>query len=122
MNETATRPNNPSPPSLAVSEKDQKQFWRRGEPLVWLTAAALAAILLLVFILIAVVISGGLGVFWPSAIAEITLDGGQKIFAQIIRNETNPDNKIKNIQLKTANREKDPQRQDFRWVPANSIR
>ncbi len=43
-----------------------KRFWRRGEPLVWATAAALAGVLLLVVLLLAVVLVNGLGVFWPA--------------------------------------------------------
>ncbi len=97
-------------------------FWRRGEPQVWTTAAALAGILSLVFVLLAVVMLNGLGVFWPAQVAEVTLDSGVKFFCQQIRSEVNPDTGESSIQFKTGNREQDPQRQDFRWIKDDAIR
>ena len=97
-------------------------FWRRGEPQVWTTAAALAGILSLVFVLLAVVMLNGLGVFWPAQVAEVTLDSGGKFFGQQIRSEVNPDTGESSIQFKTGNREQDPQRQDFRWIKDDAIR
>jgi phosphate transport system permease protein len=96
-------------------------FWRRGEPLVWATAAALAAMLSLVFMLLAVVMINGLGVFWPSKITELTLADGNKLLGQQIRSAVNPDTGESSIQFKTANRELDPQRQDFRWIKDDAI-
>lgn len=89
--------------------------------MVWATAAALAGMLLLVFILLAVVMVNGLGVFWPTQVAEVTLADAGKFLGQQVRNETNPDTGQLSIQFKTANREQDPQRQDFRWVKADAI-
>ena len=99
-----------------------KQFWRRGEPLVWATGASLAGMLLLVFLLLAVVAVNGLGVFWPARVAEIAFNDGNKVLGQIVRREVNPDTGKSSVQLKTANREQDPQRQDFRWATDDSIR
>jgi phosphate transport system permease protein len=99
-----------------------KRFWRRGEPLVWATAASLAGMLLMVFILLAVVLVNGLGVFWPAQVAEVTLTDGSKFFGQMIRSEVNPDTGASSIQFKTGNREQDPQRQDFRWVKDDAVR
>ena len=45
----------------------------------------------LVFILLAVVMANGLGVFWPASVAEVTLADGAKILGQRIRSEVNPD-------------------------------
>jgi phosphate transport system permease protein len=108
--------------TLAFSHGEMRRFWRRGEPLVWATAAALAGMLLLVFVMLAVVLINGLGVFWPAQVAEVTLADGGKFLGQQIRSETNPDTGQASIQFKTANREQDPQRQDFRWIKADAIR
>jgi phosphate transport system permease protein len=78
--------------------------------------------LLLVFILLAVVMVNGLGVFWPAQIVAVTLADGSKFLGQKVRSETNPDTGQSSIQFKIGNREQDPQRQDFRWVKADAIR
>ena len=98
-----------------------RQFWRRGEPMVWATAAALAIMLLMTATLLVVVAVNGLGVFWPAPLAEITLADGTKLLGRQITSRTNPDDKVRSIQFKTANREFDPARQDFRWVPDGRI-
>ena len=96
-----------------ISRSSASRFWRRGEPQVWATAAALAGMLFLVFVLLAVVLVNGLGVFWPSRVAEVTLTDGRKILGQRIRSQINPDTRQWSVQFKTGNRERDPQRQDF---------
>jgi phosphate transport system permease protein len=98
-----------------------RAFWRRGEPQVWITAATLASTLALAFILLFVVIVNGVGVFWPSDTATISLTGGEKIIGRILRTDVNPDTQSQNVQIKTANRELDAQRQDFRWVKQDAI-
>lgn len=98
-----------------------KRFWRQGEPLVWATGAALAAVLSLTVILIVVVLSNGLGVFWPAAIARVRLTDGSTLLGQRIRSETNPDTQEASVQFRTGNRELDPQRQDFRWLKQETI-
>ena len=89
---------------------------------MWATAAALAAMLSLVFILLAVVMVNGLGVFWPSTVVEVTLADGSKMLGERIRSQVNPDTGEWSTQFKTGNRELDPQRQDFRWIKDNDIR
>lgn len=75
----------------------------------------------LVVVLLAVVMVNGLGVFWPAPVAEVTLADGSKFLGQLVRREVNPDTGELSIQFKTANREQDPQRQDFRWVKDETI-
>jgi phosphate transport system permease protein len=89
--------------------------------MVWATAAALAIMLSLVVVLVAVVLVNGMGVFWPSRVAEFTLTDGSKVLGQSIRSETNPDNGQVNLQIKSANREMSAGRQDFRWIAADKI-
>ena len=76
----------------------------------------------LVFVLLAVVMVNGLGVFWPAQVAEVTLADGSKLLGQMVRSEVNPDTGQSSIQFKTGNREQDPQRQDFRWIKDDAIR
>ena len=54
-------------PTAQAFSSTSKRFWRRGEPQVWATAAALATMLVLVILLLAVVLVEGLGVLWPAA-------------------------------------------------------
>ena len=98
-----------------------KRFWRQGEPFVWATGAALSAVLLAALLLIVVVVVNGLGVFWPAALVEARLADGTAVLGQWMRVQTNPDTGAESVQLKTANRELDPQRMDFRWYPQDSI-
>jgi phosphate transport system permease protein len=90
--------------------------------LVWATGGALAVMLLLTCVLLAVVLYNGLGVFWPHAVAEVTLADGSKILGEPLRRDRNPDTGVVSVQFKTANREVDPQRQDFHWYKQETIR
>ena len=77
--------------------------------------------LFLVFILLAVVLANGLGVFWPSAVAEVTLNDGKEILGEKICSRVNPDTDIRSTQFKTGNRELAPNRQDYYWVENQAI-
>jgi phosphate transport system permease protein len=98
-----------------------KRFWKQGEPLVWATGGTLTFVLLATALLIGVVLINGLGVFWPSAVAEITLTDGTKLYGQRVQEDSHAETGAVSVQFKTANREIDPQRQDFRWIPLDSI-
>jgi len=78
--------------------------------------------LLLTAILLAVVLSNGLGVFWPDAVAEVVLADGAKVLGERVRSEVNPHTEVESVQFKTGNREFDPQRQDFHWYRRDAIR
>lgn len=109
----------PRPSSLVAHPL---RFWRQGEPFVWASGGALSLVLLATVLLVAVVMANGLGVFWPAAIVEASLDDGRTVVGQWLRSETNPDTGVESVQLKTANREFDPDRMDFHWYPVDSIR
>ncbi len=76
----------------------------------------------LVVVLLYVVLVNGLHVFWPAYVAEVTRVDGEALLGEITRRATNPDTDEVSFQLKTGNRELDPQRQDFRWVKEKDIR
>jgi phosphate transport system permease protein len=77
---------------------------------------------LLTTLLIVVVLVNGLGTFWPAAVVQAELAGGGTVIGKWTGEDTNPDTGEETIQLKTGNRELDPQRMDFYWYPKDSIR
>jgi phosphate transport system permease protein len=108
-------------PAAAARKRPRDRFWRRGEPLVWATGGALAAVLLAATGMLGVVLWNGLSVFWPAAVADVSLRDGMHLIGRPIETETNPDNGRRQIQFKTANREFARLRQDFRWVDADDV-
>ncbi len=76
----------------------------------------------LVAVLLGVVLVEGLAAFWPANLWEITLADGSKLLGQRVRRQRNPDTHQWSVQFKTGNRDQDPQRQDYHWVKAGSIR
>ncbi|MFN8094910.1 MAG: phosphate ABC transporter permease PstA [Vicinamibacteria bacterium] len=92
----------------------------RGEHLIWLTGSALGICLLMILGLLAVILSNGLGIFWPHRLEQLTLrDGtlvaGELVQRQAIPNPGQPDHpKNYRLQLKVGNR--DLYGLDFRWV------
>lgn len=97
------------------------KFLRDGEPFVWATGGALAFTLLMMAILFLVVLTNGLGVFWPSPLAQVELRNGEKVLGEITREETIPATQGKRRrQFKVGNR--DLYGADFRWIPHEEIR
>jgi phosphate transport system permease protein len=90
--------------------------------MVWTTAVALAAMLLMTATLLVVVMVNGLGVFWPSVVEEVALADGTKFLGIPTARQTNPDNGVRSVQFKTGNREFDPRREDFHWVAEDAVR
>ena len=68
----------------------RRGFWTGGEPFVWLTGGALTLALLLVVGLIALIISNGMGFFWPKSVVQLTLSDGAVITGQIVEREPVP--------------------------------
>ena len=91
-----------------------------GESLVWFTASALGLCLLLIGGLIAVIMTNGLGFFWPRPLVQFTLKDGSKRLAEIsahegIPNPGHPDHLVHTrTLLKVGNR--DLLGVDFEWV------
>ncbi len=90
--------------------------------MVWATGAALAAMLLMTATLLLVIMINGLGDFWPAPLEEVTQADGTKLLGRPMTSRTNPDDGVRSVQLKTANREFDAQRQDFQWIAEKRIR
>ena len=91
-----------------------------GESLVWFTASALGICLLMIGGLIAVILTNGLGFFWPRPLVQFTLKDGSKRLAEVsvhegIPNPGHPDHLVnKRTLLKVGNR--DLLGVDFEWV------
>ncbi len=103
-----------------------KQFWKSGDPFIWLTGGALALSLVMVAGLVALMLANGLGFFWPSAIVRLTLNDGKKLLGQIVQRERIPQpgapaetRKLHRIKLKVGNR--DLYGADFIWVDEDAV-
>lgn len=99
--------------------KQMNKYWRVGEPLVWLSGAALSMTLLSAVILMVVIMVNGLGVFWPSPVEELQLKDGNRLFGMQTQVEEIPDGSGLRRQFKIANR--DLYGLDFRWIDAAQI-
>jgi len=97
----------------------RRAYWRIGEPMVWLTGSALAVTLLIAVVLLVVVLSNGLGVFWPSSLVEAKLKDGGTLLGQLVKREPLPEQAGERLQLKIGNREL--YGLDFRWIDAADI-
>ncbi|HSE84086.1 MAG TPA: phosphate ABC transporter permease PstA [Thermodesulfobacteriota bacterium] len=103
-----------------------KNFWKSGDPFVWLTGGALIFSLLMIAGLIFLIMVNGLGFFWPSDIARVTLKDGNKLLGEVADREKIPQPgapietpERQRIQLKIGNR--DIYGFDFRWVNEEDI-
>jgi len=96
-----------------------KLFWKTGEPFVLATGASLAIILVMSLALVGVVMTNGLGYFWPRSLVKFELKDGSSALGQITQLEKNPISGISRIQMKVANR--DILGQDFRWIDEKEI-
>ncbi|NOY13506.1 MAG: phosphate ABC transporter permease PstA [Deltaproteobacteria bacterium] len=95
------------------------KFWRVGEPMVWLSAAALSLTLLSAITLLVVIMVNGLGVFWPSPVEELHLTDGSRVYGELIKTEETADKTGLRRQYKIANR--DLNGLDFRWIDEAKI-
>ena len=106
---------------MVVSEKiaARKQFWKRGEPWVWITGGAASLMLLLIFILIILIATKGLATFWPAPVTLVTMADGSRILGEKIETESDRKSKEPKIQFKIGNR--DIYGLDFRWLEKSKI-
>ena len=116
----ATEAPRASSPPVRPARRKGDQFWSGGEPMVWVTGGALAAVLLGALTLLAVVLYNGLGVFWPARVERVMLTNGTHFLGRRLDSHIDPQRGAE-VRFKTANREFDPQRQDFRWVMKSDV-
>jgi phosphate transport system permease protein len=102
-----------------------RKSFQRGEHLIWLTGSALAACLLMIAGLVVVILTNGLGFFWPSAITRVTLKDGSVFLGELVHREPipnpgQPDHlQRQRVQLKVGNR--DLLGFDFKWIDEAEI-
>ena len=100
--------------------KEMDKFWRVGEPLVWLSGAALSLTLLSALALLVIIMINGLGVFWPAPLRQLELIDGSRVLGMQVREEKTADGAALRHQFKIANR--DLYGLDFRWIDEALIR
>jgi phosphate transport system permease protein len=107
---------------MAIFKRDPM---RRGDSAIWLAGSGLGMCLLMITGMIALILSNGLGFFWPSPVEEITLTDGTVLMGEIANREPipapgKPEHLKKfRVQMKLGNR--DLTGADFRWVDEESI-
>jgi phosphate transport system permease protein len=101
-----------------------KNFWKSGDPFVWLTGGSLVFCLLMIAGLVGLILVKGLVQFWPQDVREITLDDGRKYLGEVWNREEIPGQDgtgsgTQRIRLKTGNR--DIYAADFVWLNESDI-
>jgi phosphate transport system permease protein len=100
-------------------------FWRSGDPFVWLTGGALAFSLLMIISLMVIIASNAMGFFWPSRLVAAQLKDGSTVLGQIRGHEEIPHSADEKgtvqhrTQFQVANR--DLYGSDFRWINDDEI-
>ncbi|MEI6666695.1 MAG: phosphate ABC transporter permease PstA [Acidobacteriota bacterium] len=98
---------------------------RRGDPAIWLAGTGLAVCLLMIGGMIALILTSGLGFFWPATLVEVTLKNGTVLLGEVASREAipapgSPDRPVRfRTQLKLGNR--DLFGADYRWVDEDDI-
>jgi phosphate transport system permease protein len=104
---------------------DLRKALSRGDHLVWLTGSALGMCLVMILGMLLVILTNGLGIFWPARIEELKLKDGTLLAGELVQRQAIPDpdrpDRVQKhrLQLKVGNR--DLYGIDFRWVDEEQI-
>jgi phosphate transport system permease protein len=102
-----------------------KNFWKSGDPFIWLTGGALGFSLLMIVALLWIVAVNALGFFWPDRLVMATLSDGSELMGQVREQEEtflqsgDSQGITYRTQFQVANR--DLYGADFRWVDDEQI-
>lgn len=102
-----------------------RDFFKSGDPYVWMTGGALAFCLIMVVGLVTLIVVNGLGFFWPGDIYRYTLKDGRVIVGQLAEREPVPGSEktipggLFRIKVKQGNR--DLYGADFIWIDESDI-
>lgn len=102
-----------------------RDFFRSGDPYVWITGGALAFCLIMVAGLVTLIMFNGLGFFWPGDIYRFTLKDGRVIAGQLAERESIPGS-AKNVpgglfRIKVKQGNRDLYGTDFIWMDESDI-
>ena len=92
---------------------------QKGEPMVWMTGAALSVTLLCTVVLLVVIVASGAGYFWPADVALVRLSDGKTAQGEIAHAIYDDGGKLGRIQVKVGNR--DLYGADFRWIDGKDV-
>lgn len=93
------------------------KFWKRGEPLVWLTGAAQFLVMFTVIALIFIIVIEGGSVFWAKDIERYSVENKETDSKSIFMGELQDANigpRGSRVKIKSGNRDLDPN--DFKWL------
>lgn len=105
---------------MMKNTRKSDKYWRVGEPMVWLSGAAISITLLTAIVLLVVIMVNGLGVFWPQDLQQLQLKDGSTVIGELIKSEETADKSALRSQYKIANR--DLFGLDFRWIDEAQIK
>jgi phosphate transport system permease protein len=97
----------------------------RGDSAIWLAGSGLGICLLMIGGMIALILTNGLGFFWPGPVVQVTLADGAMLLGEISAREPIPQPGTPEhlehfrVQLKLGNR--DLTGTDFRWINEDAI-
>jgi phosphate transport system permease protein len=106
-----------------MAKRDRLQ---RGDSAIWLAGSGLGICLLMIGGMIALILTNGLGFFWPGPLEQLTLADGTKVLGELSGREPIPapgtpqHHKHFRVQLKLGNR--DLTGTDFRWMDEDTIK
>lgn len=95
---------------------------RHGTVPIWLSGAAVAVCLLLLVGLVGLVLVNGLGLFWPSDVAQIELKDGSRLYGELVGREKVTDasgEPVERLNVKVGHR--DVYGIDFRWLNLQDV-
>lgn len=96
-----------------------KTFFKRGEPMIWLSGLGFSAIGVMVIGLFLVIFNQGVRVFWPKNLQQIELTNGSKLLGEYVKEQININEKHTQL-YKVGNR--DLYSADFRWIKSHEIK
>jgi phosphate transport system permease protein len=102
-----------------------RDLFRKGDPAIWLAGTGLGICLLMIGGMVGLILTSGLGFFWPGRLVELTLKNGAVVVGEASGREIIPtpgapqaDQRFR-LQLKLGNR--DLFGADYRWVDESDI-
>jgi phosphate transport system permease protein len=104
---------------------DLRKTISRGDHMVWLTGSALGVCLVMILGMLLVILTNGLGIFWPAPIEQLKLKDGSLVAGELMQRQPIPDPgkpdhlKKHRLQLKIGNR--DIYGIDFKWIDEEQV-